>query len=63
MNVASPCIHVCQLDGAGVCAGCFRTLDEIARWTQMSSSEKASVLNALADRRENLTASKGNESQ
>ena len=25
----SPCIGVCELDNAGVCIGCNRTIDEI----------------------------------
>lgn len=32
-----------------VCAGCGRTLDEIARWRTMSTTEKLAVLARLAD--------------
>lgn len=50
--VPSPCIRVCQLDpGRRVCLGCLRTVDEIARWGGMSSTERRSVLAALAARR------------
>jgi predicted Fe-S protein YdhL (DUF1289 family) len=32
-EVASPCISVCVIDApTGLCAGCYRTLDEIAGW-------------------------------
>jgi predicted Fe-S protein YdhL (DUF1289 family) len=31
-----------------VCAGCGRTLDEIARWSAMSPDEKLAVLARLA---------------
>jgi len=34
-----------------VCAGCYRTLDEIARWREMSDAERAGVLDAIAARR------------
>lgn len=34
-----------------VCAGCWRTLDEIARWRDMSDAEKRVVLAATALRR------------
>ena len=34
-----------------VCAGCFRTLDEIARWRDMDDSEREAVLTAIALRR------------
>ncbi|TSE29802.1 DUF1289 domain-containing protein [Tepidimonas charontis] len=32
-GVPSPCVGVCRIDPAtGWCAGCWRTLDEIAAW-------------------------------
>lgn len=34
-----------------VCAGCYRTLDEIARWSEMTEDEQLAVLDALALRR------------
>ena len=40
-NVSSPCVRICALDEADVCVGCGRTLDEIARWSSMSSEDKA----------------------
>jgi predicted Fe-S protein YdhL (DUF1289 family) len=33
-----------------VCAGCWRTLDEIARWGQMTEQEQVAVLAAVAQR-------------
>ncbi len=52
MTVASPCINICQMDQTtGLCRGCFRTLDEIARWSSMDERDRASVVNALAVRR------------
>ncbi len=35
-----------------VCAGCWRTLDEIARWGAMTDAERLAVLAAVAARRE-----------
>ncbi len=50
--IASPCNKVCVMDPAtGYCRGCRRTLDEIARWGEMSDEERAEVLSRLADRR------------
>ena len=47
----TPCIQVCQMDpGRGLCLGCRRTLDEIARWGAMSDAERESILNELKDR-------------
>lgn len=51
MKADSPCINICKLDERGVCLGCFRTLDEIARWSRMSEKEKFAVLAELHSRR------------
>lgn len=34
------------------CRGCQRTLEEIARWSEMSDAEHAAVLAQLASRKE-----------
>jgi len=53
--VKSPCIKVCQMDPArGVCIGCCRSLDEIARWGGMSDSERSQVMGELEERRKRL---------
>jgi len=50
--VNTPCIKVCQMDPVrGVCIGCRRTLDEIARWGSMSDAERKAVMDALPARR------------
>lgn len=50
---ASPCINVCQMDAAtGWCAGCLRSLDEIARWSTLDEPRRHAVLAALPQRRE-----------
>ena len=50
--VASPCISVCvMLPEAGVCAGCFRTLEEIAAWSALDVPGRRAVLAALPGRR------------
>jgi uncharacterized protein len=51
-DIASPCNKICILDSAGTtCTGCYRTLDEIAKWSEFSASEKKAVLASLANRR------------
>ena len=51
----SPCIKVCQMDPVrGVCIGCCRTLDEIARWGSMAPEEQESVMAELPGRRKKL---------
>jgi predicted Fe-S protein YdhL (DUF1289 family) len=49
--VTSPCTRVCRIDGSsGLCAGCARTLDEIARWSAMSEAERLQVCAQLPGR-------------
>jgi uncharacterized protein len=47
----SPCTKVCVMDEDDrYCRGCRRTLNEIARWGEMSEAEQASVLAQLRER-------------
>jgi len=49
--IESPCNKVCTLDPAsGRCVGCGRSLDEIARWAQMSDAERARIMSELGHR-------------
>ena len=51
MPVPSPCTKVCTMDAATrTCAGCRRTLFEIAGWGAMTDAERLAVLAALAQR-------------
>jgi uncharacterized protein len=50
--IVSPCINVCTMNPVtGLCAGCGRTLDEIARWAAMSDAERAALMAELPERR------------
>ena len=43
-NVPSPCISVCRMDAARIlCEGCWRTLDEIRRWSACGDNEKKAI--------------------
>jgi len=46
----SPCTGVCRME-AGLCRGCHRTLDEIARWGAASEAERRAILRRIALRR------------
>ena len=51
-RVQSPCVNVCRMDEAtGLCAGCLRTLDEIAMWSMLDDEDRQGVLDAVAQRR------------
>ena len=52
-TVTSPCINLCRLDAqTGLCAGCLRTLDEIAAWSSASRDQQRAILRAVEQRRE-----------
>ncbi|MEX0584647.1 MAG: DUF1289 domain-containing protein [Natronospirillum sp.] len=41
-STTSPCIGICSVTvGDAVCRGCFRTMDDIACWSQATPDEKA----------------------
>jgi len=43
-RINSPCIKICSVDEqTGYCIGCLRTLEEIARWSQMDDRERQIV--------------------
>jgi predicted Fe-S protein YdhL (DUF1289 family) len=47
----SPCINVCKMDAAsGLCTGCYRTIDEITRWTRLDEAGRQQVLEAVTRR-------------
>jgi predicted Fe-S protein YdhL (DUF1289 family) len=50
-DVPSPCMGVCRMDEAsGLCEGCLRTLDEIARWSALPVSGKREVWALIGQR-------------
>lgn len=51
----SPCIKVCVLAPGNSCAGCLRTLDEIAAWGSMSAEAQWALMAVLEERRRTVT--------
>jgi predicted Fe-S protein YdhL (DUF1289 family) len=52
-NVGSPCTSVCTIAPAtGLCAGCWRSLDEIAAWSGLSDLDKRRIWKLLPQRRD-----------
>ncbi len=51
--IISPCEKICIVDApSGLCQGCGRNLDEIARWTAYTDGERARVMAELPQRLE-----------
>ncbi|WP_347261398.1 DUF1289 domain-containing protein [Rudaea sp.] len=49
--ILTPCIGVCELDAAGLCKGCHRTLDEIARWSSLGEAERLRIMDHVLPQR------------
>jgi len=59
-EVESPCVKICLMHPQeGLCTGCLRTLDEIARWSVMSATERRAIIEALPARRSRLSRRRG----
>jgi uncharacterized protein len=59
-EVQSPCIKLCVVHPEErLCVGCFRTIDEIATWSQKTPSERARIMADLPDRAPRLRQRRG----
>jgi len=50
-GVQSPCIDNCCLNDEKICLGCFRSIVEIAQWSQMNDKVRQDVLHQAEIRR------------
>jgi predicted Fe-S protein YdhL (DUF1289 family) len=48
----TPCTGVCRLDARGLCEGCLRTGDEIARWSTMDDAQKLWIMDDVLPHRQ-----------
>ena len=50
-EITSPCVGICSVDDlSGLCVGCFRNMDEISQWWDMTDAERGKVVSQLPDR-------------
>jgi predicted Fe-S protein YdhL (DUF1289 family) len=50
-DIVSPCIGVCAInDSNGFCQGCYRTVEEIREWWNMTDQEREKVIGTLDQR-------------
>ena len=60
LSVKSPCVRICRLDPHKyVCLGCYRYIEEIANWRNMSDKEKRFVIENVELRRATYEADWG----
>ncbi|MFA9420409.1 MAG: DUF1289 domain-containing protein [Gammaproteobacteria bacterium] len=50
--VQSPCVNVCVLGLDKICAGCYRSLEEISAWSDASNSERRQIIRDARQRQE-----------
>ena len=59
-EVQSPCIQICVVHPEErICTGCYRTIDEITRWSKMDNAERSQIMDELPDRAPRLTKRRG----
>lgn len=58
--ISSPCKSVCAIDAAtSLCAGCGRTLKEIASWGRLTEPERLAIMQGLPERMRRTAAAAG----
>lgn len=59
-EIESPCIKVCVVHPESrICTGCFRSIDEIGRWSRMTPEDRRAIMDALPDRARAMTKRRG----
>ena len=59
-EVESPCVKVCVIHPeARICAGCYRTIEEIGAWSRLSPEARAACMAELPSRAGRLTTRRG----
>ena len=59
-EIESPCIKICVVHPeARICTGCYRTIDEITRWSKLDSDARREVMAALPERAGQLRKRRG----
>lgn len=59
-EIESPCVKMCVIHPkADICVGCFRTLNEIEEWSELTPDRRASIRAKLAERGKSLVKRRG----
>jgi predicted Fe-S protein YdhL (DUF1289 family) len=54
-EIQSPCIGICAItEVSGLCEGCYRTIEEIAQWWDMTNAQRSDVMTKLSAREQAL---------
>lgn len=59
-EIESPCVKLCVVHPqAKICTGCFRSVDEIRRWSKMHPDERREIMEELPTRKPMLKQRRG----
>ena len=59
-EIESPCVKVCVIHPEErICAGCYRTIEEIGGWSRMTPEERRRIMGELPDRASRLRVRRG----
>lgn len=59
-EIESPCVKICVVHPeARLCVGCYRSIDEIARWSRMTPEARRAVMAELPGRAPQLQRRRG----
>ena len=59
-EVESPCIQICVVHPEErICTGCYRSIDEITRWSKMDNDERSAIIADLPSRAPRLRKRRG----
>jgi uncharacterized protein len=50
-DIPSPCNDKCEMDDRDICTGCFRSLEEIVKWTRVDTKTRDIYWQKIALRR------------
>lgn len=50
-TIETPCRKICKINKkTELCEGCFRTIEEIARWATFTSAQRKQIMHQLPSR-------------
>jgi predicted Fe-S protein YdhL (DUF1289 family) len=59
-EVDSPCVKICVIHPEErLCVGCYRTMEEIATWSRLSSEGRRAIVDDLPSRAAKLVRRRG----
>lgn len=51
-NIKSPCRNICKITAdTGLCIGCFRSIQEISVWKDLTEKQRSDILLLIEERR------------